>query len=380
MYAGGVFAVLLIAAAVIWREDIFQTTLDPKTPFQTYDPPPAPDYASSKAWVLLPKTPETPQAGDAAVDVFFVYPTTYNGGKNWNAPLDDAQTSRDLARVMLPNYAGPFVRLGRMFAPRYRQASLYAEITLRDDSRDARKFAYADVRAAFRYWLDHYAGARPFLIVGVDQGGFLASRLLTDEIAPDPALRARLAGGYLIDTITAADLFAPGSPIPACEKRQQAGCVVAYAQITQGRVLEGREMLDRALIWQGDELTNIAGRPALCVNPLTGGLSAPDAQARLNLGAVNATGLEWAARPAFMQRQVGARCEGGLLWVSKPRSPSLKPPTAWPDHLKSPPFNLFYADLEADAAARIGALAARSPSGSQSSNGAPAPPPTSAAR
>ena len=26
---------------------------------------------------------------------------------------------------MAPNYAGPFVRVGRLFAPRYRQASLY---------------------------------------------------------------------------------------------------------------------------------------------------------------------------------------------------------------------------------------------------------------
>jgi hypothetical protein len=370
MYAGGALAVLLIAAAVIWREDIFQTTLDPKTPFQTYDPPPAPDYASERAWALLPKTPETVDPGDPPADVFFIYPTTYNGGHDWNAPLDNAQTSRDLTSIMLPNYAGPFVRLGRVFAPRYRQASLYAEITLRDDSRDARKFAYADVLTAFRRWLQQYGGTRPFLIVGIDQGGFLASRLLAEEIAPNAALRARLAGAYLIDTIVPADAFAPGSAVPACQARQQAGCVVAYAEITQGRVLEGREMLDRALVWApGGELENIGDRPALCVNPLLGAATDADAPARLNLGAVNATGLEWAARPAFMQRQVGARCEGGLLWISKPKSASLAPSTAWPDHLKAPGYNLFYADLEADAAARIAALAAR-----------PAPPTPPAAR
>ena len=39
---------------------------------------------------------------------------------------------------MLPNYAGPFARLGRIFAPRYRQASLYTLMTLRDDAREAR--------------------------------------------------------------------------------------------------------------------------------------------------------------------------------------------------------------------------------------------------
>ena len=56
---------------------------------------------------------------------------------------------------MLPNYAGPFVRVGRLFAPRYRQASLFAQLTLRDDARDAREFAYGDVRRAFDYYLDH---------------------------------------------------------------------------------------------------------------------------------------------------------------------------------------------------------------------------------
>ena len=358
MIAAGAFVVLLLAAAVFWREDIFQTTLDPKTPFQTYRPPAGPNYANDRAWALLSKASDAPGASD--VDVFFIYPTTYNGGHDWNAPLDNAQTDRDLRQVMLPNYAGPFVRLGRTFAPRYRQASLYSELTLRDDSRDARKFAYGDVLAAFRYWRQHYGGQRPFLIVGVEQGGFLAARLLAEEIAPDADLRGRLVGAYLIDAIVPADAFAAGGAIPACRARQEAGCVVAYAELPQGAALRGREMLDRALVWgPGGELENIGDRPALCVNPLLGAASEVEAGARLNLGAVNASGLEWAARPAFMQRQVSAKCTGGILWVSAPRSPSLKPSTAWPDHLKVPAYNLFYADLEADASARIAALARR---------------------
>ena len=54
---------------------------------------------------------------------------------------------------------------------RYRQAGLYSLLTLRDDARDARKFAYGDVAAAFRYWRDHDGGVRPFVIAGVEQGG-----------------------------------------------------------------------------------------------------------------------------------------------------------------------------------------------------------------
>ena len=33
---------LLAAAGFVWRDDILRTGLDPKEPFQTYEPPPAP--------------------------------------------------------------------------------------------------------------------------------------------------------------------------------------------------------------------------------------------------------------------------------------------------------------------------------------------------
>ena len=46
---------LLLSAALIWRQDILQSTLDPKEPFQTYHPPNAPDYAKPSAWALLPR-------------------------------------------------------------------------------------------------------------------------------------------------------------------------------------------------------------------------------------------------------------------------------------------------------------------------------------
>ncbi len=85
------------------------------------------------------------------------------------------------------------------------------------------------------------------------------------------------------------------------------------------------------------------------------------ASERENIGAANATDLEWGARPAFMPHQVAARCQGGLLWTTRPRSPVLKAAGGWVDRLKAPSFNPFYADLEADAQARVAALRAARP-------------------
>ncbi|HEX6858952.1 MAG TPA: DUF3089 domain-containing protein [Caulobacteraceae bacterium] len=346
------FLALVVAAAWFYREDILRTALDPRQPYQVYDPPPAPDYGSRKAWALMPTNPA--DNGTLAADVFFVHPTTYDGGKDWNAPIDHAPADEMLTRVMLPNYAGPFVRVGRIFAPRYRQASLYTRLTLRDDARDARRFAYNDVRDAFRVFIDRHNHGRPFIVAGVEQGGELAARLLAEEVAPNPELMKRLVAAYLIDTA----VLQP--PIPPCASRRQTGCLVAYAAAGENDYQRERDILARSLIWDGGRLEELGGRRPVCVNPLRGGATSEAVAARENLGAANATDMEWGARPAFLQRQVGAQCVGGVLRVTKPRSDAFKPHGSWADRLKAPGFNLFYADIEADAQARVAMMSGSS--------------------
>ena len=339
----------------IFRGDLIRYSLDPKSPYQTYKPPPAPDYAKSSAWHLLPTSPETPTAADPPADVFFVSPTTYAGGVEWNSLIGDGRADRIFRRVMAPNYAGPFVRVGRIFAPRYRQAGLYSLLTLREDAREARKFAYGDVAQAFRYWRDHDWQGRPFLIVGVEQGGTLAARLVAEEVAPNPQLRARLAGAYLIETVVPAT----HPPLPPCMRRDEAGCIAAWASVPETEIDRGRILLERALVWNANgELQNLQG-PALCFNPILGASVDEPAPARMHEGAANATGLEWGARPAFLARQVSARCEGGVLRVSTPKSASLRRSGTWIEQRMAPGFNLFYADLENDARARVAALTGR---------------------
>ena len=354
---GLIVLAMLLIAAFTFRDEVLRASLDPHLPFQTYHPPPAPDYSKRSAWALAPADPTLRAPGDPIADVFFIHPTTYNGGEEWNGPIDHARAVRQLERVMLPNYAGPFLRAGVVFAPRYRQASLYAMLSLREDAQDARRFAYGDIRQAFRVYLDRYNHGRPFILVGVEQGGELAARLLHDEIAPDSALRGRLVGAYLIQTVAPADGFGAAAPIPACTSRNQARCVVGFMALRDGHSGAARRILGRARVWGlGGELVPLASRPTLCVNPLLGSATAEAAPERDNLGAANATDLEWGLRPAFLPRQVGARCSGGLLWVSRPHSPTLKSAGGWADRLKAPGYNLFYADLDADARARVQAL------------------------
>lgn len=361
IFAGAVlFLALILGAAFIWRYDILSNALDPKVPFLTYHPPPAPDYGKQASWALLPRDAAGPAPADRPVDVFFVHPTTFDGGRDWNGGIDQPKAQRLLSRVVIPNYAGPFDRVGRVFAPRYRQASLYTYLTLRDDAREARRFAYGDVLQAFRAYLVRYGHDRPFVIVGVEQGGSLAARLLREEIAAKPELKQRLVAAYLIETAVPADEYAPDAALPACERKAETGCVAAWISAPEGDFQRVQELIGRSLIWDNsDQLVNLEGRTPLCFNPLLGAVSPERAPARLNLGATNATGLEWGARPAFLQRQVSARCENGVLRTSRPKSSALRDSGSWADRRKVDAYNLFYADLETDALARVATVTGR---------------------
>ncbi len=350
----GLGLVLLLAAAVaVWRGDILRAGLDPQVPFQTYRPPPPPDYGDPAAWAL--RDARTSDAGPAAV--FFVHSTTYDGGRHWNGPIGDRQADDWLRRVVLPNYAGPFARAGAISAPRYRQGSLYTRLTLREDAREARAFAYQDIVAAFEAWLLRHPDG-PIVLAGVEQGGDLVERLVRERVAPDAALRSRLVAVYLMDAVVAAGGLSP--QVPACSTRAQTGCVVAWSPVGEGNDGAARRRLRRALVWnERGRLIDLGGRPSLCVNPVTGSTDTQPVEARAHKGATNATGLEWGARPALMAREIATQCRGGLLRHTEPTTESFRDAGSWADRRKSRPYNLFYGDIEADVQARLTSWMAR---------------------
>jgi hypothetical protein len=352
-YAGFALVFLLTAAVAVWRGDILRAGLDPQIPFQTYQPPPAPDYSDRRAWALLDA--RVGDAGPAAV--FFVHSTTFDGGRDWNGPVGDPEADAYLRRVVLPNYAAPFARAGAVSAPHYRQASLYTRLTLRDDAREARAFAYRDIEAAFSAWLARNPDG-PIVLAGVEQGADLLDRLIRERIAPDPDLRRRLAAAYLMDTLIARENLS--AAVPACSTRRQVGCIVAWSEVGEGDDGAARRRLRRALVWDDrGRLVDLADRPTVCVNPVTGSTAEAEAPARMHRGATNATGLEWGARPALIAREVAAQCRDGLLRHSRPDLESFRASGKWADRRKARPYNLFYGDLEADVAARLAAFEQR---------------------
>jgi len=354
--AGAVFLALLLAASIVFRDDIFQSLLDPGIPFQTYTPPPAPDYATQEAWAARPDTPD-PQAPA----VFFIHATTYDGGSHWNAPYDRPQEAEEVAQVVIPNFAAPFLADGaQLYAPRYRQASLYTFMNNREDAVSARMLASEDVQAAFDAFIGRIDDDQAIILAGVGQGALHGLKVLIDQIAPNRSLRDRLVAAYLLEAPTPTDLFEGAlQGLPPCRTPQDVRCVISYNTARQDERERIFALSERSMTWNGEgELSFVTDRALLCVNPLLWSTTEDFAPARLHRGGAAAEGLTLDDAPSAMANQTGAQCQNGVLMIERPRASALRRAGRLGEDRRSPDFNLFYRDLQLDVERRLEILAA----------------------
>jgi hypothetical protein len=212
----------------------------PKGHFGEKAIPNAPDYADSSAWAALPwvrdfadllptDTMQDVQMS-SEIDIFFLHPTIYtNGrqsGRNWNGGLQSQKLNHRVDITSIKFQASIFNGVGRVYAPRYRQAHLDAFFTKKrkQDAKLALDIAYEDVKAAFHYYLEHYNQGRPFIIAGHSQGAFHAKQLIKDEIENKPLLD-QLVVAYLIGYPVAKDYYTTFEP---CRTPEQIGCFTTW--------------------------------------------------------------------------------------------------------------------------------------------------------
>ena len=350
----GIFLLALLTA-FLYRDDIFQTIQDPRQPFQTYVKPEAPDYNLAEAWLSLPDLSQDSYKYPGKGDVFVVVPSVYRGGEHWVLPSDDLKRKSKLERIVRPNYVAPYGSAGRLFAPFYRQASLYTYMTTREDAQKAQDFAYQDVKRAFEYFLQHSPPERPIILVGHNQGASHVQRLLADFF--QDGLEERLAVAYVIDYPLPLDSFETTlSSLSPCEAETDAGCVAAFGAFMPGDDVIAKRFVSRLLVHDGQKYTSISGRPPLCINPLLWDNSEDYAPQRLHLGGVAAEGLDPDMSPAPLAKQAGVQCQDGILYVDKPKSRSLRRPLKVGGKFRTLPSNLFYEDLRVNAQKRVTAL------------------------
>ncbi|MDZ7627453.1 MAG: DUF3089 domain-containing protein [Parvularculaceae bacterium] len=356
LVAAGLLALVVLASVIAFQDSIFRFVMSPRTPFQITTPPTAPEYGARGAWLLWPEAPSKD------VDVFYVHSTTYYRRRRWNAPINHDDADRIRRMIAAPNEAGPFVEVADIYGPRYREATVFSLFTHKYDGLAARKLAYDDVKRAFETFLDARDPEKPLMLVGYGQGGLHVLGLLNEYFqGRENPLRHRLAAAYVVGFPTPQEFLTLLDPaIPVCKSAEDVRCIVSYVDFEPRFDEEMARARRRSLIWEDTgELASAPGGDLICVNPLTWTQTTDYQPADKHVGAASATGVGFGARPPKIARAVGTKCDRGILVVDKPRQTYLRRSAWYGAKWKAQPFNLFYFDLEANAAARAAELIQR---------------------
>lgn len=132
-------------------------------------------YAVQENWAYYEQ-----EKTDAKADVFFVCPTVYFGDEDsFNMDLDDEETKASFLGATNME-KGIYDTESRFFAPYYRQIGLNVYELEAEKQEGYLDIAYADVKAAFTYYLEHENDGRPLVLAGFSQGADMCIQLLKD--------------------------------------------------------------------------------------------------------------------------------------------------------------------------------------------------------
>jgi hypothetical protein len=298
-----------------------------------------PDYSKLAYWASHPwkydPADNTPSSlpkvvNDSLADVFFIHPTTYTDltmQMGWNAEINNVKLNRKTDRTTILYQASVFNEHCRIFAPRYRQASIKAFFT-NDKSVSDKAFdlAYIDIKAAFEYYLKYYNHGRPIIIASHSQGTLHAGRILK-EFFEGKALQKQLVGAYIIGMPVFENYFQELEP---CKDPSATGCFVTWRTF--------REDYTATFIKKEKDKTYVT-------NPLTWTLDDRFAPASLNAGGI----LKNFNR--VIPHLVHAQKHGNVLWVNKPYFFGNIFLTIKNYHIAD--YNLFYVNIRENVNRRI---------------------------
>ena len=269
--------------------------------------PPAPQYDSLVHWACHPFKNDqllAPKGGlrlNAAVeleaDVFFLHPTMHMEGPEWNADVFDEAMNKEVDAWPIKHQASAFAHVGRVFAPRYRQAHIRI-FSLGDSlSYEAAAVAYGDLRKAFETYLAQWNEGRPIILAGHSQGSY-HGRTLLQEFFDGKPLANQLVAAYL----PGMDMYSSDfQELEGCQSDSDVGCICSWMTYANGFVPD----------WVNK---HAEPTPIMAIHPVIWS-TAPGMtnNRKAHLGAVKAS-----FRNSKRGLITGALNDLGLLWIDKP--------------------------------------------------------------
>lgn len=339
----------------------------PPLSFDKLPAPPAPDYASPGSWAALwpttvdagavpPNTAYPEAQATAQVDVFFVHPTCYKTQDYWNGPFNDPEV-KDTVSFMMKYLASVFNATARVYAPRYRQFTLFAVVERETMSGlQAIQLAYSDVERAFDYYIKYLNQGRPFILASHSQGSMHSSRLLQTKIVGS-SLQPNLVAAYLIGMAIPNNL----EGIEPARSPNDFGVYINWNSLTSDA--DPRFFTEDSVIWVGDSYRKSGGVSILQVNPLSWLMYGGKIDAASNPGSLPSD--PGSALIPLLKGVTSADASGNVLIIEKPTADGF--PGGGPDEpllnadngdYHNYDYQLFYESIRKNAIDRVNAYLA----------------------
>ncbi len=221
------------------------------------------DYSKSEHWLNIPDT-------DYAVDVFYLYPTTWtrNDGEPYVCEIDN-KSMIDGAKLIYNGQATAFETVGNIYAPYYRQVD--AVWVLGEPLVGQEKYftgvPYTDAVAAFEYYLENYNNGKPFILAGHSQGSAVTKAIVKYYMKEHPDIYEKMIAAYVIGYFVTEDELKDFNHIKFAENAFDTGVVVSWNVEAPGTTENP-----------------LAPKGSISINPISWTRGEETASAELNLG------------------------------------------------------------------------------------------------
>ena len=263
-------------------------------------------------------------------DIFFLHPTslTDKNRKNvMNADIEDEEINLKTDGSSILYQASIFNRIGRIYAPRYRQAHIQRYFDTGNIQKEAFLLAYKDVRNAFLEYLEKWNEGRPLIIAAHSQGTTHAIRLI-NEMIDGHAISSRVIYVYLLGMPVAKDEFVNLKP---CLNDTSINCYFSWRTYRRG---------------YSDQYTSKQNRNVHVTNPV-------DINVQQGWTGRNkkGTAILWNYNVGY-EKTHDTKVMGDMLWITRPkfRGGILG---LFMKNYHAGDFNLYYGDIRENIERRI---------------------------
>ena len=318
------------------------------------------DYSKNSSWAALPlmkdeadMIPEGERGIDqnnSPVDVFFVHPTGYLKGDYWTDPLEEKSATMENTQWMMANQASTYNGCCSVYAPHYRQASIYSYFGSDELRAEVHNFVYQDVKKSFEYFIENFSNGRPFIIASHSQGTHHSIRLLAEEIDSSD-LYPRMVGAYIIGGMISKDWMSSMENIGVCESAEQLGCLVHWDTMNVAQINKDMPLYSNNI----------------CVNPISWKNEGSLSELQDAKGAVPVSGefvLEFSGDDgptdqiftpleAPLKKYVQAQCKDGALFASDQTGTRFQTFSGSGGNYHGLDYALFYMDIRENAKLKV---------------------------